>query len=68
MNIPMYKNGSYVLVHPERVDWMEQAGWSVIDNGGLNSALSIRPESIDWTEQENETDNEVIENGSNNGA
>lgn len=29
MNIPMYKGEEEILVHPSKVEWMEQNGWSV---------------------------------------
>lgn len=53
MNIPMYKDGEMILVHPTKVDWMEQAGWAAED----------KPET-----ENNDSNREVEENGSNNGA
>ena len=29
MNISMYKGEEKILVHPSKVEWMEQNGWSV---------------------------------------
>lgn len=50
MNIPMYNGDVEILVHPDKVSWMEQAGWAVekqseeqnenevIENGSDNRA------------------------------
>jgi len=29
MNIPMHKDNVVIYVHPSKVEWMEQVGWTV---------------------------------------